>query len=185
MYAHPSGCNSRLEHEGFFMVKRGNPDFLNGVPEMTILKLLESQSMYGYELFSRSDYGPIIASILARAVFILCFIGWRTKVYYPAARETVSGRQRIIYRTTRAGKKRLRVAVKLGKMLFRVCRLCCKEFNMELNQWLSAIAKRMQAASFSPNSIKRMTQSCQIIIRISSMLLTRRILVKLSHDLER
>ncbi len=29
---------------------------------------------------------------------------------------------------------------------------------MELNQWLSAIAKRMQAASFSPNSIKRMTQ---------------------------
>ncbi len=29
---------------------------------------------------------------------------------------------------------------------------------MELNEWLSTIAKRMQAASFSPNSIERMTQ---------------------------
>ncbi len=94
------------------MVKRGNPDFLNGVPEMTILKLLESQPMYGYELVqsirlrsdNRLNFGEgCIYPLLHRM---------EKEGLLSSRKETVSGRQRIIYRTTRAGKKRLRVAVK-------------------------------------------------------------------------
>ena len=32
------------------MTKTSNPDYLNGVPELVLLKLLERRSMYGYEL---------------------------------------------------------------------------------------------------------------------------------------
>ena len=33
--------------------KRTNPDFLNGVPELLLLRLLARQPMYGYELVQR------------------------------------------------------------------------------------------------------------------------------------
>jgi hypothetical protein len=31
-------------------MRQGNPDFMNGVPELLILKLLAAREMYGYEL---------------------------------------------------------------------------------------------------------------------------------------
>ncbi|MCU0712147.1 MAG: PadR family transcriptional regulator [Pirellula sp.] len=93
------------------MAKRSNPDFLNGVPEMTILKLLESQPMYGYELVqsirlrsdNRLNFGEgCIYPLLHRM---------EKEGLLSSRKETVSGRERIIYRTTRAGKKRLQVTV--------------------------------------------------------------------------
>jgi len=93
------------------MAKRSNPDFLNGVPEMTILKLLESQPMYGYELVqairlrsdNRFDFGEgCIYPLLHRM---------EKEGLLSSRKETVSGRERIIYRTTRTGKKRLQETV--------------------------------------------------------------------------
>ena len=31
-------------------MRRGNPDFMNGVPELLLLQLLATREMYGYEL---------------------------------------------------------------------------------------------------------------------------------------
>ena len=93
------------------MAKRGNPDFLNGVPEMTLLKLLESQPMHGYELVqairlrsdNRLDFGEgCIYPLLHRM---------EKEGLLRSRKETVSGRERIIYRTTRAGGKRLQETV--------------------------------------------------------------------------
>ena len=87
--------------------KRTNPDFLNGVPELLILKLLSRRPMYGYELvqairvasgglleFGEGCVYPILHRLEAERLLV-------------AKRETVGGRSRVVYRVTPNGSKRL------------------------------------------------------------------------------
>jgi PadR family transcriptional regulator PadR len=89
------------------MAKRTNPDFLNGVPELLILQILGSQPMYGYELVQairvrskhRLEFGegcvyPLLHRLEADGLL-------------NSRKEEVGGRERIVYRLSRAGKKRL------------------------------------------------------------------------------
>ena len=85
----------------------GNPSFLNGVPELLILSLLEQGEMYGYEL---------VQSIRARSAEALRF---GEGCIYPylhyledaklvtSRRVEADGRSRVYYRLTAKGKKRL------------------------------------------------------------------------------
>ena len=84
-----------------------NPAFLNGVPELLVLKLLSRRDMYGYE---------IVKSIQAESRQILSF---GEGCIYPylhyleeeklvsSQRKEVEGRSRNYYQLTRNGKKRL------------------------------------------------------------------------------
>ncbi len=49
-------------------VRRSNPNFMNGVPELLILRLIGDREMYGYE---------IVQAI--RASSIRCCTGWSVK----------------------------------------------------------------------------------------------------------
>jgi PadR family transcriptional regulator PadR len=96
-----------LMHEA----KRTNPDFLNGVPELLILKLLARKPMHGYEL---------VQNIKMRTDSVLEF---GEGCIYPilhrlecarlltSRRETVGGRSRVVYRPTPAGLSKLEVSV--------------------------------------------------------------------------
>jgi PadR family transcriptional regulator, regulatory protein PadR len=84
-----------------------NPDFLNGVPELLILKLLGSRPMHGYDLVeaikqssgSQLEFGEgCIYPILHRL---------EAQSYLTSRRESVGGRSRIVYRVTKKGEKRL------------------------------------------------------------------------------
>jgi len=91
-------------------VRRTNPDFLNGVPEMLLLRLLQERPQHGYEL---------VRAIRERSAGVLDF---GEGAIYPvlhrleqqgllrSRRESVKGRSRIVYRLTRAGSKRLQGA---------------------------------------------------------------------------
>lgn len=84
-----------------------NPNFMNGVPELLILKLLRYEEMYGYE---------IVQAIRSRSEAVIA-IG--EGVVYPvlhtlekdgalrSRRRTVNGRSRIYYTITPAGIRRL------------------------------------------------------------------------------
>jgi PadR family transcriptional regulator PadR len=87
--------------------KGSNPDFLNGVPELVLLQLLARQPMYGYELVQairhttgqRLDFGegcvyPVLHR-LERAGLLA------------SRREQAGGRNRIVYRLTAKGERRL------------------------------------------------------------------------------
>ena len=86
---------------------RTNPDFLNGVPEMLLLRLLRERPQHGYEL---------VRAIRERSAGALEF---GEGAIYPilhrleqdgllrSRRESVKGRGRIVYRLTRAGSERL------------------------------------------------------------------------------
>ena len=87
--------------------KNSNPDFLNGVPELLLLRLLVRRPMYGYELVQairlasdgELEFGEgCIYPILHRLE--------RDKKL-ASKRETVGGRSRVVYRVTRAGRKKL------------------------------------------------------------------------------
>jgi PadR family transcriptional regulator PadR len=87
--------------------KRTNPDFLNGVPELLILSLLARRPMYGYELVQairRSTGGTLefgegcVYPILHRL---------ESDGLLDGRRETVGGRNRVVYRVTVQGSKRL------------------------------------------------------------------------------
>jgi PadR family transcriptional regulator PadR len=89
------------------MAKTTNPDFLNGVPELLVLQLLARRNMYGYELvraiertsgavfeFGEGCIYPILHRLESDGLLV-------------SRRETVGGRDRVIYRVTTRGRKRL------------------------------------------------------------------------------
>jgi PadR family transcriptional regulator, regulatory protein PadR len=91
--------------------KKTNPPFLNGVPELLILQLLDDRPMYGYELVQairvatddRLEFGegciyPILHRLEAQGL-----LGSR--------RQSVAGRDRVVYRMTRSGRQQLASSV--------------------------------------------------------------------------
>jgi len=87
--------------------RRTNPDYLNGVPELLLLRLLEQRPMYGYELVQeivrstgeRLEFGEgCIYPLLHRL---------ESEGTLTAKRQQVGGRERVVYRVTRKGKGKL------------------------------------------------------------------------------
>ncbi|MBX7165337.1 MAG: PadR family transcriptional regulator [Pirellulales bacterium] len=96
---------------------RSNPDFLNGVPELLILRLLCERPMYGYELVQairsatddRLSFGegcvyPILHRLEAEGSLV-------------AKREKAGGRSRVVYRVTKEGQGRLARAIDQWKLV--------------------------------------------------------------------
>jgi PadR family transcriptional regulator, regulatory protein PadR len=89
---------------------RSSPDFLNGVPELLILQLLNRKPRHGYEL---------VQAIREATTNVLTF---GEGCVYPilhrledagdltSHREEVAGRSRVVYRVTKRGKQKLATA---------------------------------------------------------------------------
>lgn len=86
---------------------RTNPEFLNGVPELLVLRLLKERPMYGYQIVqaikdasqSRFEFGegciyPILHRLDAQKDLL-------------SKRESVDNRTRVVYYLTPQGRKRL------------------------------------------------------------------------------
>jgi PadR family transcriptional regulator, regulatory protein PadR len=91
--------------------KRTNPEFLNGVPELLVLRLLAQRPMYGYQLVqaikdasrSRFEFGegciyPILHRLQGQKDLL-------------SKRESVDNRTRVVYHLTPQGKNRLQSSV--------------------------------------------------------------------------
>jgi PadR family transcriptional regulator PadR len=85
--------------------RRTNPDFLNGVPELVVLELLERRPMYGYEIvqaigaesggtleFGEGCIYPLLHKLEQRGDLT-------------SRRVDVGGRSRVVYRMTPQGTK--------------------------------------------------------------------------------
>ncbi len=87
--------------------KRTNPDFLNGVPELLILKLLARRPMHGYDLVQ-----AIVSATGGTLEFGEgCIYPLLHRLQLDGAltseRENVAGRSRVVYRVSSAGRQRL------------------------------------------------------------------------------
>ena len=84
-----------------------NPNFMNGVPELLILRLLEAREMYGYELVQaiRTATGEAIA--VGEGVVYPVLHALERDGALKSRRKAVNGRTRVYYAVTKSGEKRL------------------------------------------------------------------------------
>ncbi len=80
---------------------------MNGVPELLILKLLQQEEMYGYEIVQAisSRTGAVIA--VGEGVVYPVLHGLERDGALTSRRKTINGRSRIYYSVTPAGSHRL------------------------------------------------------------------------------
>ena len=87
--------------------RESNPNFMNGVPELLILRLLEQEDMYGYEIVQaiRRRTDAVIA--VGEGVVYPVLHGLERDGAITSRRRTVNSRSRIYYSVTPAGSRRL------------------------------------------------------------------------------
>src|SRR5579863_967550 len=88
-------------------VRETNPNFMNGVPELLILRLLQEEEMYGYEIVQaiQSRSGAVIA--VGEGVVYPVLHGLEQSGALKSRRKTFNGRSRIYYSLTAKGSRRL------------------------------------------------------------------------------
>ena len=90
-----------------FVVKKTNPSFLNGVPELLVLRLLARREMYGYEIVKAIELETKqIFSFGEGCIYPYLHYLEKEKLVSCRRRE-VEGRSRNYYQLTRRGEKRL------------------------------------------------------------------------------
>lgn len=96
---------------------QSNPPFMSGVPELLLLRLLEQQDMYGYELVRsiRTATGEAIS--LGEGVIYPVLHSLERNGALRSRRKPVGGRTRVYYSLTARGRKRLE---KLSGDWFRI-----------------------------------------------------------------
>lgn len=89
------------------MARETNPSFMNGVPELLILRLLQQQEMYGYEIVQaiRERSGEVIT--VGEGVVYPVLHALESDGALSSRRKTVTGRSRIYYSVTSKGSRRL------------------------------------------------------------------------------
>ena len=90
------------------MTKREtNPNFMNGVPELLVLRLLQQGEMYGYEIVQAIRTRTDGAIAVGEGVVYPVLHGLESDGALKSRRKTVNGRSRIYYSVTAAGSRRL------------------------------------------------------------------------------
>jgi PadR family transcriptional regulator PadR len=84
-----------------------NPNFMNGVPELLILRLLEQQEMYGYELVQAIRARTNDAITLGEGVVYPALHALERDGALKSRRKLVNGRTRVYYTVTAKGGTRL------------------------------------------------------------------------------
>ena len=88
-------------------MKKTNPSFLNGVPELLVLRLLSDQEMYGYEIVEqiKTKTGETLSFGEGCIYPYLHYLEAQKQV--SSQRREVDGRSRNYYKLTPRGRKRL------------------------------------------------------------------------------
>ncbi len=84
-----------------------NPSFMNGVPDLLILRLLQDREMYGYELVQAIRAVTRDAISLGEGVVYPSLHALEEQGCLTSKRKPVDGRTRVYYTTTAAGRRRL------------------------------------------------------------------------------
>ena len=86
---------------------QSNPPFMSGVPELLLLRLLDQQEMYGYELVRSIRRATAEAISLGEGVIYPVLHGLEKSGSLKSKRKAVGGRTRVYYSLTAKGRRRL------------------------------------------------------------------------------
>lgn len=88
-------------------MKKPNPPFMTGVPELLVLRLLAEREMYGYEIVRAIRLASRDVIVLAEGVVYPLLHGLDARGLLTAKERRVEGRNRVYYRLSTSGRKRL------------------------------------------------------------------------------
>jgi PadR family transcriptional regulator, regulatory protein PadR len=88
-------------------MRKTNPSFLNGVPELLVLKLLSRREMYGYEMVQAIQAETQQALAFGEGCIYPYLHYLESARLVTGSRKEVAGRSRCYYRLTDKGRKRL------------------------------------------------------------------------------
>lgn len=88
-------------------MNKTNPSFLNGVPELLVLKLLSRREMYGYEIVKAIQAETKAAFSFGEGCIYPYLHYLEKEKLVSSERKEVEGRSRNYYRVTPRGRKRL------------------------------------------------------------------------------
>jgi PadR family transcriptional regulator PadR len=88
-------------------MKKTNPSFLNGVPELLVLKLLSSREMYGYEIVQAIQRETKNHLTFGEGCIYPYLHYFEKEKLVSSRRKEVDGRNRYYYQITARGRKRL------------------------------------------------------------------------------
>jgi len=86
---------------------QSNPPFMSGVPELLLLRLLNEQEMYGYELVRSIKQVTKEAISLGEGVIYPVLHSLERNGALRSKRKAVGGRTRVYYSLTKKGRDRL------------------------------------------------------------------------------
>ena len=89
------------------MLKKTNPTFLNGVPELLVLKLLSRREMYGYEIVRAIEVETREALSFGEGCIYPYLHYLESEKLVTSRRKEVDGRNRNYYQITARGGRRL------------------------------------------------------------------------------
>ena len=88
-------------------MERKGPVFMNGVPELLVLRLLSQKSMYGYELVKSIRLVTVDAISLGEGVVYPVLHSLERNGSLRSKQRLIKGRTRVYYSLTAKGKRRL------------------------------------------------------------------------------
>lgn len=88
-------------------MKKTNPSFLNGIPELLVLRLLARREMYGYEIVEQIRIQTREALAFGEGCIYPYLHYLESEKQVSSQRRTVDGRNRNYYKLTDRGRKRL------------------------------------------------------------------------------
>jgi PadR family transcriptional regulator PadR len=94
---------------------RSNPDFLNGVPELLVLRILDRRPMHGYELVRAIETATSQTLEFGEGCIYPVLHRLEQQGALASRRETVNGRSRLVYRVTATGRKKLAASTSAWK----------------------------------------------------------------------
>jgi PadR family transcriptional regulator PadR len=86
---------------------RREADFLNGVPELLVLRLLSQESMHGYQLVQRIKMVSRDEFSFGESCIYPLLHRLRRDALLTSRRDLVAGRSRVVYSVTKKGEKHL------------------------------------------------------------------------------
>ena len=93
---------------GLLMARETNPNFMAGVPELLILRLLQDREMYGYEVVQAISLQTGERITAGAGVIYPVLHGLEHDGALKSRTKVVNGRERIYYTLTSKGARRLK-----------------------------------------------------------------------------
>ena len=141
-------------------VARSNPEFLNGVPELLLLKLLDRQPMHGYELLRAIEKATSQTLKFGEGCIYPILHRLEQQGSLMSRREIVGSRTRLVYQVTTKGREKLVESISSWHASSRRSITRWKESGMDIRQLFDDLPQELRQWGLPEEYIAAISMNC-------------------------